>query len=115
MAENINKPITKENRSDRRILAKDYYSVEFQVKGIGPIYQFKLWDESAHGLSILVKEGSSVLDLLQVDDILEMNFFKDDPSGIMKNVKTKIVHMTKQESGRFSGHFLIGLSTQISG
>ena len=114
MADNKNTPKGKENRSDPRTIVKDYYSVEFQIKGTGFIYQFKLWDESAHGLSILVKESSSVLPLLKVNDTLEMNYFKDDPTGNMKTLNTKIVHITKQESGRFAGHFLIGLSTQVS-
>ena len=114
MADDKNGSINKENRSDPRTIVKKYYSVEFQVKGTGFIYQFKLWDESAHGLSILVKEDSSVLPLLEVNDTLEMNYFKDDPTGTMKTLKTKIVHITKQETGRFAGHFLIGLSIEGS-
>ena len=99
----------KENRSDPRTVIQGFYSVEFQVGGVGPIYQFKLRDESAHGLSILVKQDSSIVELLKVNEIVEMRYFRDRAEG-MKRIKTKIVHITKQEVGKFAGHFLIGLS-----
>ena len=104
-------PPKNENRAAPRTIVSNYYSVEFQVKGAGPIYQFKLWDESAFGLSILVKETSSVLNLLSVDDTLEMKYIRDDPSETPSIIKTRIVHITKQDAGRFSGHCLIGLAT----
>jgi hypothetical protein len=111
MNDNASPPITNEKRSDTRTIVADYFSVQFQVDDTGPIYQFRLRDESTHGLSILVREDSSILERIKINDVLEMDYFADAPSRPMKTIKTKIVHMTRQDSGRFKGHFLVGLAT----
>jgi len=96
-----------EKRSGPRTAISEDYSVEFQVKGTGPIYHFKLWDESNGGMSILVKQDSSVS--LSVTDILDMNYYTDK-ARLTKTLRTRIVHITKHDSGRFAGHFVVGLA-----
>jgi hypothetical protein len=98
-----------EKRFGPRKVIEEYYSVEFQIKGMGPIYHFKLWDESGAGLSILIKPESGAFSGLKVDDILNMNYYTDK-AQLAKTLRTKIVHITKQDSGRFAGHFIIGLA-----
>lgn len=109
MSDETEKPDYTERRSEPRRLANGYYSVEFQVKKQGPIYQFKLWDVSDHGLSILVKEDSSVLNQLSVGDTLEMKYYSIESITHIKTLDTQIRHITKHDTGRFKGHFLVGL------
>jgi hypothetical protein len=98
-----------EKRQGPRKMIEDYYSVEFQIKGTGPIYHFKLRDESGTGLSILIKQDSGAFSGLKVDDVLDMNYYTDK-ARLAKTLRTKIVHITRQDSGRFAGHFIIGLA-----
>jgi hypothetical protein len=109
MTAKISDPVFQEKRADLRSLVKGNDSVEFKVKGTGPIYRFRLWDESAHGMSILVKQDSAVFTVLHVHDLLEMDYYADSAIS-SKTIQTKIAHITKQDSGRFKGHCIVGLS-----
>ena len=99
-----------ERRAEPRRPAEDYQYVEFQVKIPGPIYQFKLWDISDHGLCILIKETSDILEKIGIGDVIDMNFHENMPNGVARQLTTKIAHITKKETGKFKGHFLTGLS-----
>lgn len=99
-----------ERRSELRAADSKYYSVQFTAKGLDAFYQFKLWNVSPKGMCILVKEQSEVLNHLSVGDTLEMTYYLADSPGTSENQKTQIKHITKNENGRFSGHYLIGLS-----
>jgi PilZ domain len=99
-----------ERRSEKRSVDERYYSVQFTTEGLSSFYQFKLWNISAGGLCILVKEGSDILNHLTVGDALEMTYYLSDAQGASDTLKTKIIHITKNEDGRFQGHYLVGLS-----
>ena len=99
-----------DRRSEERSLAERYYSVQFTTNGLASFYQFKLWNISAKGLCILVKEGSEVLNHLSVGDTIEMTYYMADGQGVQENFQTQIKHITKSDNGRFQGHFLVGLS-----
>lgn len=99
-----------ERRSEIRSEAERFYSVQFTTKGLGSFYQFKLWNLSANGMCILVGEESKVLNHLQQDDIIKMTYYPADAQKGYEALKTKIRHITKNENGRFQGHFLVGLS-----
>ena len=99
-----------ERRAETRAAAERYYSVQFTTKGLPSFYQFKLWNISSKGICILVKEGSEVLNHLKVDDTLEMTYYLADTQGKQENLKTQIRHITKNDAGRFQGHFMVGLS-----
>ena len=101
---------TPERRAETRATAERYYSVQFTTKGLASFYQFKLWNISSKGICILVKEGSDVLNHLNVGDTLEMTYYLADTQGIHENLKTQIKHITKNDDGRFQGHFMVGLS-----
>ncbi|MGD8834834.1 MAG: PilZ domain-containing protein [Desulfobacteraceae bacterium] len=102
---------TPERRSETRTMDHRYYSVQFKTTGLAAFYQFKLWNISSKGMCILVKEDSEVLKHLKVGDTIEMTYYLADSKGAHENLKTKIKHITKNESGRFKGHFMIGLSS----
>lgn len=99
-----------ERRSETRSADDRYYSVQFTTSGLASFYQFKLWNISPKGMCILVKEGSEVLKHIKVGDTLEMTYYLTDSQGAHEDLKTQIKHITKNEDGRFQGHFLVGLA-----
>jgi hypothetical protein len=104
--------VSAERRAEARSPADRYYSVQFTVAGLRSHYQFKTWNISQKGLCILVKEGSAVLEYLHAGDVLEMTYYANDPLGTQETLKTRIQHITKNETGRFQGHYLVGLSIE---
>ncbi len=99
-----------ERRSERRGTDSRYYSVQFTTEGLDSFYQFKLWNISPKGLCILVKEESEVLNHIEVGDTIDMTYYLADSGGASETLKTQIKHITKNEDGRFKGHYLVGLS-----
>lgn len=99
-----------ERRSEERSDTDRYYSVQFTTSGLSSFYQFKLWNISSSGLCILVKEGSDIIDHLNVGDTLDMTYYLTGRQGAQENLKTQIRHITKNDQGRFQGHFLVGLA-----
>jgi len=99
-----------DKRSEPRTVVDQYYSVEFSVKDIDSVYQFRIWNTSAKGMCVLVKEGSALLKHLKVGEVLKMKYFKTDAPESSDTINTEIRHITKDDDGRFKGHYLIGLS-----
>lgn len=99
-----------DKRSEPRTIPEKYHSVEISPEGISSVYQFKVWDISQKGMCILVKEDSAVMAHFHVDDVVRMKFYQEDDLLSSTVMKTKIRHITKDEEGRFKGHYLIGLS-----
>jgi hypothetical protein len=103
-------PVPPDRRSEKRSTADRYYSVQFAALGMPSFYQFKLWNISPSGLSIIVKENSVVLRHIKVGDTIEMTYYLTDSQGAHENLKTQIKHITRNVDGRFKGHYLVGLS-----
>jgi hypothetical protein len=101
-----------ERRVETRSPADRYYSVQFSVAGLKSHYQFKTWNISQKGLCILVKEDSAVLEHIHAGDVLEMTYYASDPMVTQETLKTRIQHITMNDSGRFKGHYLVGLSIE---
>ena len=99
-----------ERRSESRKEPEKYYSVEFSIKGLDYIYQFKLRDISEKGMCIVVKENSAVLNYIKVNDKINMRYYSLDSMNESRTLNTEIKHITKYDSGRFKGHFLLGLA-----
>lgn len=97
-----------ENKTLSRYILNNYYSVQFSLNNMGPIYLFKLRNISLNRPCILVKEDSSVFKQLEVGDILHMEFNPMELSEPNKLLKTQIV--SKNSHDLFSGHSLVGLS-----
>jgi hypothetical protein len=105
--------MTKKNtdkRSEPRTIPERYHSVEISPQGLNSVYQFKVWDISQKGMCILVKEDSAVISHIHVDDVVRMKYYQEDDLQSSVVLKTKIRHITKDEEGRFKGHYLVGLS-----
>jgi len=100
----------KERRSEPRSVIDQYYSVEFSIRDCPFTYQFKIWDISRKGICALVKEDSDLLQYLNVGDTLNLKYYTTDTSKPIEFLKTKIRHITKDETGHFKGLLLVGLS-----
>jgi hypothetical protein len=98
-----------DKRFEKRQPPEQYYSVQFSLKTLAYIYQFKIWNTSLHGLCILVNEDSDVLSHMQVGDVIDMKYYVSEKPGTTEDFKTEVRHITKQEDGRFKGHCLVGL------
>ncbi len=109
MVERTPSASTGERRKELRTEAKLFYSVEIYIPAITRRYQFKLRDISEKGMGILVKEDSLILDHLQIGDILPMRYHPLRGPVLSEDLKTRIQHVTRCESGRYHGHFIVGL------
>jgi len=87
-----------------------YHSVEFSLSGSAFVYQFKIWDLSSKGICVLVKEDSDLLNHLNVGDIFNLKYYKNDSSQLIEYLRTEIRHINKDDKGRFKGLYLVGLS-----
>ena len=101
---------SRKRRSKRGSTTDQYYSVEFSIKRSIFVYQFKIWDISSKGICVLVKEDSDLLNQLKVGDILNLKYYKTDSLKSSEYLKTEIRHITKDDTGRFKGLYLVGLS-----
>ena len=103
-----------QKRSEPRTTIDEFYRVEISKPGLDYAYQFKIWNTSQHGMCILVKENSDILNHLEVGDILDTKYFKDGLSNQEEFLKTEIRHITKDDQGLFKEHYLVGLSISRS-
>jgi hypothetical protein len=99
-----------DRRTESRSFADKYSSVEFSIKELPYNYQFKIWETSPSGVSILIKKESAVLGHLRVGDILTMKYYPIDNFEQPESFETEIKHISKNEDPRFKGLYLIGLS-----
>ncbi len=87
-----------------------YYSVEFTVDDSAFAHQFKLWNMAVQGTCLVVKENSILLKHLKAGDVLDMKYYPADSASHTEFIKTKIRYISKDNNGRFKGHYLIGIS-----
>jgi hypothetical protein len=99
-----------ERRVEPRLRVDRYFSVEFIVEGMESIYQFRIWDLSAQGMCVLVRKDSELLSRLKVGQTWNMKYYIDDASKPADYLATQICHITRDDSGRFKDHYLVGLS-----
>ena len=100
-----------ERRSEDRASNDKYHSVQFSKPELEAYYQFKVRNISRKGMCILVREDSNVIKHLHVGDILDMQFYPLKASDPVIYSKTEIIHILRDDQGRFKGHYLVGLAT----
>ena len=86
-----------------------YHSVEFSVSGLSMPYQFKIYHLMPTAMCLVIKEGSNVLQHLNIGDTLHMKYYSDESCYPSEDLETAIRHITKNDNGRFRGHYLVGL------
>lgn len=102
--------VTAERRGEPRERVERYFCVEFILEGAEAIYQFRIWDLSSQGMCVLVKNDSDLLRHLKVGQRWNMKYCRDDASKPADYLSTEIRHITRDESGRFKDHCLVGLA-----
>lgn len=99
----------KERRSEPRTKVDQYHSAEFVFEGSELHYQFRIWDTASSSMCVLVKENSEVLPLLKVGDTLKVKYYSSNSQCPSETLQTIIRHVTRNDQGRFKGHYLVGL------
>ncbi len=87
-----------------------YHSVEFSVDGSYFVHQFKIRNLTKSSVGVLVRENSEIIGLLKVGDIIKMKYYPEDSFLPAELLDTEIRYITKENQGRFRGHYLIGLA-----
>ena len=88
----------------------EYYSVELALEGLTYLHQFRIWIIPNGSMCVLVKENSEILGSLKVGDVVRMKYYTMDSLCPTRDLHTEIKHITKEEQGRFKGHYVVGLS-----
>lgn len=91
-------------------LLSEFYSVEFPLEHIQPLYQFKLWRSDQNTFFLLAKESSDLISRLKVGRIVPMKYYSEDAMRATEVHNTQITEIVKETQGRFSGHYRIGLN-----
>lgn len=99
-----------DRRSEPRFPASQYYSVELSIQDLNLSYQFKIWNIASKSMCVLIKEDSEILSRLKVGDVLEMTYYTGSTTAPSEHLKTEIKHITRDEGGKFRGHYLVGIS-----
>ena len=115
MEENGNMCEGEEKRTEPRLIADQYCSVEFSISKEQPDYLFEIKDMSSFGLCIIVKEGSTIINHLKVGDIIDMKYYQSKRTLKPELIKTEIKHITKDDLGQYKGNYLVGLSVVEKG
>jgi len=102
--------MSNDKRFETRSEAGEYSSVEFSTNQEVFTYQFKIHDVASSGMGILIKKDSTVFKSLKIGDVLNMKYYPLNLADPPDHLQTEIKHITKNETGRFKGHYLVGLS-----
>ena len=103
----INKTLERKSEDTREGLP--YYSVEMAIEGLDLSYQFRIWNVASTPMCVLVKEDSDILPRLKVGETLNMKYYSTGSIHPPEYWETAIRHITKNDHGRFKGHYLVGL------
>ncbi len=95
---------------DRNVESAGYACLEFPIPNMGAVYQSKIWEVPLKGLFFLVKEGSSVLAHLRTGDEIKARYTPANRRKPGNYTKTKIRYIMQEQTGRFKGHYLVGLA-----
>ena len=99
-------------RTEQREIIKEYYSVEIQIEGSTQVNQFVIYDMSASGLCLLVREDAQILEKLEVGKKYKMKYYPVNLLGNVEYIDTRIRHITKSKNHSLSGHYMVGLSLE---
>ena len=102
-------PSTSENPQTISHLS-EFYSVEFPLGDVQPLYQFKLWRSDRNAFFLLAKETSNLVSHLKVGRIVPMKYYSENAMQTAEVHHTQITEIVKETQGRFSGHYRIELN-----
>lgn len=91
-------------------LLSEFYSVEFPLGDVQPLYQFKLWQSDQNSFFLLAKDSSDLVSRLKVGRIVPMKYYSENAMHATEVYNTQITEIIKETQGRFSGHYRIELN-----
>ena len=100
----------KKTGPENQHLLEQFHSVEFLSPKIQVLYQFKLWNSDSESLFVLVKKESDIMGSLKAGNVFEMKYYGTASGCPTKCLPTQIENITKEDQGRFKGHYLVSLS-----
>jgi hypothetical protein len=103
------KDIAEEKRSEPRRAKLRNYRIEIKLVG-EPIYQFRVINVSTKGAGLLIKDDSALLSMIEVGQILDVDFISPKGSKPSGMYKIEIKHITKPGKAAHQGHRLVGIS-----
>ena len=86
-----------------------YQSVELSVEGLDLCYRFKIWHIHSRSNVIVVRKDSNILPHLRVGGRLSMKYYYPGEAYPDGARETTIREISREEQGRFKGHFLVDL------
>lgn len=99
-----------ENDKYNPVKLDDFSSIEFRIHSMGTIYLSRLWQTDDGETCFLIKEGSAVLNHLNVGDEINARFLSGRFGGVPQQLATRIDGIRRETVGRFKGHHLIALA-----
>lgn len=87
-----------------------YHSVEICPNGNTVPHLFKIRHTNKSSMAILIREDSSLLRYLNEGDRLEMIYYPSPSTYPNVTLQTKIKQISRDERGRYRGHFLVDLA-----
>jgi len=100
--------ITREKRSEHRHATSRCYRIDIKILGL-PIYQFRLINVTDNGASILIKDDSAFLNMIEVDQVTDVTFISPEDSHPSGRYKIKVKHISDLNDVN-NGHRLVGIS-----
>ncbi|MGD8256625.1 MAG: hypothetical protein PVH56_03555 [Desulfobacterales bacterium] len=102
----------RETSSQTRTLKNRFYNAEMKLDGFYLVYISKLRDINGSGPCFIVKEDSVIMNRLKVGLGLELKCWSNEYSSMKAYYRAKVKHITKQDSGPFKKHSIVGLSIE---
>ena len=109
MQKNSLKSIAKEKRSETRRDKLRNYRIEIKLVG-EPIYQFRVMNVTTKGAGILIKDDSAFLKMIEIGQVVDVNFISPEGSRPSGMYSAEISHITKFDQKERHGHRLVGIS-----
>jgi hypothetical protein len=98
-----------EKRSEPRQAKLRHYRSEIKFVG-EPIYQFRVINVTTKGAGILINDDSAFLNMIEVGQIVDVNFISPEGSNPSGMYTAEIKHITKLDKQKHKGHRLVGVS-----
>ena len=100
---------TEEKRANHRPATSRDYRIEIKFVG-EPIYQFRLINVTNEGASILIKDDSAFLKMIEVGQIAPVTFISPNGSNPSGKYQIQVKHISELNNKMYKGHRLVGIS-----
>jgi len=100
---------TEEKRANHRPATSRDYRIEIKFVG-EPIYQFRLINVTNEGASILIKDDSAFLKMIEVGQIAPVTFISPNGSNPSGKYQIQVKHISELNTKMSKGHQLVGIS-----